>query len=143
MQATPEDVRECAKRVRKALEEMKPADLPIGLKQFPRGACGDACLLLGAALADRNLGEFRYVCGHNYHEGKPESHAWLVGEGLIIDITADQFGAGMPPVFVESRSAWHARWEEVDEMGPADYRQWRGHTLHEIGAVYETIKLKL
>ncbi|CAN7705915.1 hypothetical protein [Mesorhizobium sp. LjNodule214] len=138
-----EHIRECAQRVRAALARLKPEELPIGLKLFPRGACGDACLILGAALQDKALGNFRYVCGLTHKDGGNESHAWLVGEGLIIDITADQFMDGMPAVFVESASDWHDRWDDVTEPGPADYRQWRGHTLHELDQVYETIKPRL
>lgn len=138
-----EQIRECAERVRAALQGFNPEDLPVGLKLFPRGACGDACLLLGAALQDQELGNFRYVCGLTHKDGSNESHAWLVGEGLIIDITADQFGDGMPAVFVGGASDWHDRWKDVVETGPADYRQWRGHTLHELNKVYETIKSQL
>ncbi|MCF6113878.1 hypothetical protein [Mesorhizobium muleiense] len=135
-----EQIKECAERVRAALQRLNPEDLPIGLKLFPRGACGDACLLLGAALQDRELGDFRYVCGLTHKDGGNESHAWLIGEGLIIDITADQFADGMPAIFVDSASHWHDRWTDVVETGPADYRQWHGATLAEIDQVYKAIK---
>lgn len=138
-----EKIRECATKVRAALQRINPEDLPIGLKLFPRGACGDACLILGAALQYKNLGDFRYVCGLTHKDGGNESHAWLVGEGLIIDITADQFEDGMPEVYVESESDWHDRWEDITETGPADYRQWRGMTLHELHQVYQAIKPQL
>lgn len=136
-------IRDCAARVRAALESLTPEELPIGLKSFPRGACGDACLILGAALRDGGLGNFRYVCGLTHKDGGNESHAWLVGEGLIVDITADQFEDGMPAVYVETGSNWHERWGEVEEPGPADYRLWSGLTLHELHKVYETIKPQL
>lgn len=138
-----EQIRECVERVREALQGLNPDDLPIGLKLFPRGACGDACLILGAALQDKELGDFRYVCGLTHKDGGNESHAWLVGEGLIIDITADQFMDGMPAAFVEPASDWHDRWDDVTEAGPADYRQWKGHTLYELDQVYEAIKHQL
>ena len=138
-----EQIRECARRVRAALESLKPEQLPIGLIMFPCGACGDACLILGAALQDQKLGDFRYVCGLTHKDDGNESHAWLVGEGLIIDITADQFEDGMPAVYVDAGSDWHERWTDVVEAGPADYRQWQGHTLHELDQVYHTIKPQL
>jgi len=138
-----EQIKECAERVRAALQDLNPDDLPVGLKLFPRGACGDTCLILGAALKDRELGDFRYVCGLTHKDGGNESHAWLIGEGLIIDITADQFEDGMPAVFVEPGSDWHDRWDDIMETGPADYRQWRGATLTELDLVYQTIKPQL
>lgn len=136
-------IRECAARVRAALESLTPEELPIGLKWFPRGACGDACLILGAALKDQKLGDFRYVLGLTHRDGGNESHAWLVGEGLIVDITADQFEDGMPTVYAETGSDWHDRWAPITEMGPADYRLWNGLTLHEMHQVYETIRPQL
>ncbi|MBZ9984748.1 hypothetical protein LB521_26820 [Mesorhizobium sp. BR-1-1-8] len=141
--ASVDQIRECAARVRAALQGFNPEYLPIGLKSFPRGACGDACLILGAALQDRELGDFRYVCGLTDKNGSNESHAWVIGEGLIIDITADQFADGMPAVFVGSASKWHDRWTEVVETGPADYRKWKGHTLYELDQLYEAIKPQL
>jgi hypothetical protein len=35
-----EQIRECADRVRAALQGLNPEDLLVGLKLFPRGACG-------------------------------------------------------------------------------------------------------
>lgn len=142
-QMSIEQIRECAARVRAALEGLRPEELPIGLQLFPRGTCGDACLILGAALQDQELGDFRYVCGLTHKDGGNESHAWLVGEGLIIDITADQFEDGMPAIFVGETSDWHDRWADVMETGSADYRLWTGLTLHELHQVYEAIKRQL
>ncbi len=36
-----------------------------------------------------------------------ESHAWLVVGGMIVDITADQFGK--PSTIVARHSPWHAK----------------------------------
>lgn len=89
------------------------------------------------------MGSFRYVCGLTDKRGSNEAHAWLVGEGLVIDITADQFGDGMPAVFVEADSDWHGRWQDVVETGPADYREWNGHALHYLEELYCEIKPEL
>ena len=58
-----QELREIAKRFRVAIKRV-PRDLrPIGLQNFPQGACGDSCLLLGAHLADCGIEGFQYVCG--------------------------------------------------------------------------------
>ncbi|MDO9485389.1 MAG: hypothetical protein Q7K25_04940 [Actinomycetota bacterium] len=61
-------------------------------KDFPRGVCGDTCLLLGQYLSNLGLGEWLYCSGSSYGpNGEFRSHAWLVQNGWIVDITADQF----------------------------------------------------
>lgn len=132
-------IKQCAASVRAALEGISAEERPIGFKLFPRGACGDASLVLAAILRDEGLGNFRYVCGLTHNDIGNESHAWLCGEGLIVDITADQFNDGMPPVFVEPESDWHNRWEDVVEQ-PADYREWHGHGLDDVNRVYRLVK---
>lgn len=59
-----------------------------GLADFPEGACGDASLLLGQLLSDEGLGQWWYCTGHL----NGNSHAWLERGGVIVDLTADQFG---------------------------------------------------
>lgn len=61
--------------------------------QFPHGCCGDASDLLGQYLLENGI-ESYYVCGNRYFDDPEEgtqSHAWLLVEGLIVDITGDQF----------------------------------------------------
>ena len=51
--------------------------------RFPRGCCGDVSSLLGQYLLENNI-KSNYVCGM-------QSHAWLVVDRMIVDITGDQF----------------------------------------------------
>lgn len=113
--------------------------LAIGLSMFPRGACGDTSLLLGAALKDQGLGTFRYVCGSNSQDGQFESHAWLHSDGIIVDITADQFNDGMPSVFVGSDPGWYSKWSEVTDLGEGDYRLCLGGYSGELEASYRMV----
>ncbi len=53
------------------------------------------------------LGEFFYVCGMN--DGA--SHAWLEVDGLIVDITGDQF-SDRSGIYVDKPDAWYGEWEE-------------------------------
>jgi hypothetical protein len=93
---------------RGAIERTPRGSMPT-LAQFPRGACGDASLLLGEYLARNGVGSGTYVCG-TFRSG-PNSgatHAWLDVRGFIVDITSDQFTHGpQMAVFVSASSAWH------------------------------------
>lgn len=134
-----DSIRDLATRFRSALDLIDRASLSIGLQQFPLGACGDTCLLLGTALIERGLGEFRYVCGHTHEHGAFDSHAWLSSGNLIVDITADQFGDGMPPVFVGRDGHWYSRWHNISDLGPADYRRWDVSYANEMDRNYRLI----
>lgn len=93
-----------AKRFREAIARCKPQLKAISLREFPSGSCGDASDLLGIYL-QQSLGiSAEYIAGW-FNEG---SHAWLEFEGLIIDITADQFH-GCEPVIVTSSSELHSK----------------------------------
>lgn len=50
-----------ANEMRKAIEAVPQAELPLPLSYFPRGACGDACLLLGAYFSDQGINDFECV----------------------------------------------------------------------------------
>lgn len=96
------------------------------------GCCGDSSNLLAAYLADQGFHNFDYVLGYFKRPNGP-SHAWLEGEGLIIDITGDQFidrvQDGLPPVFVSRSAAWHELYfVNQDRQGNADFRTHQ--TLH-------------
>ncbi len=62
-------------------------------RNFPRGCCGDTCVLLAQYLLEHGIRTV-YVCG-TYRDKISEniqSHAWLLTENkLILDITGDQF----------------------------------------------------
>lgn len=62
-------------------------------RKFPTGQCGNASNLLAQYLIDNGISSILYVNGTYYGENSydSQSHAWLVVEGLIVDITAEQF----------------------------------------------------
>ena len=75
---------------------------------FPRGCCGAAVELLAAFLERRGHSRFAYVCGLGVDvDGRHSSHAWLERDGLIVDVTRDQFGKDGEPVLVTTDSSWH------------------------------------
>lgn len=94
---------------REQFEKQKAlGQLPAHLQSFPRGCCGVVSELLGDYL-NAQLGlQVEYVCG----EQDGGSHAWLELNGVVIDITGDQFD-GRPPVFIAARDEWYISWEET------------------------------
>lgn len=105
------------------------------LEQFPHGACGEASDLLAMYLSDHGMGEFEYVSGER--ERDDHSHGWLEQAGLIIDITADQFGDGQPEVLVTTERAFHSQFDPVVSR-PADF--FDDHTLSRLQPAYAVLK---
>lgn len=101
-----------ATECRHLLEQAKPRlrHLP-SLADFPLGACGDASLVLAWYLRQHGLTELiAYVCSNEI-----PSHAWLEVEGWLVDITADQFSSGHPPIWVlpAAQSKFHQEYHPV------------------------------
>jgi len=83
---------------------------------FPAGCCGDATDLLGIYLLKHHSLESDYVCGHGLGDNSNQTHAWLVCQDYIIDITADQFnddGYELPSVIIEKQSPFHELFYEL------------------------------
>jgi hypothetical protein len=81
----------------------------ISLQHFPRGSCGDAAELLGEYLRDRGFGDWTYWNGFRPADEPFGSHAWVAKDGILIDVTADQFSDVTEPVIVTSDWSWHNR----------------------------------
>ena len=88
-------------------------------RAFPRGCCGDTCYRLGQYLLDHDIAS-TYVCGNYYYdnpEGRWQSHAWIMVNELIVDITGDQFKFSQDfiyynlPVYVGKTDAFHELFE--------------------------------
>lgn len=101
---------------------------------FPKGCCGDTSELLAQYLKTKGI-KTLYVWGQDPRG----SHAWLVVEdelvnghmldhhildgaeyvqdGLIIDITADQFGE--PPIYVGRENEFYKRYS-IERVFPCD-----------------------
>ena len=100
-----DSIQAAAERFRRALEEGGLTH--VTLQAFPRGSCGDASELLGEYLSGCGLGDWTYRWGVR----KQQTHAWLEQGGVIVDITADQFGEGMPSVLITRDRRWHEAFE--------------------------------
>jgi hypothetical protein len=109
--ATQEDVRRLAQGFRAALLRIPPAERRISLQQFPHGACSDASLLLGQYLADNRSGIWLFRSGVR---SEPFfTHAWLELNGLVVDITADQFDDIREEIVLTRDRGWYAHWQPV------------------------------
>ncbi len=118
-----DQLRTAAARFRMAIERCNRNELGIGFEKFPEGSCGDATQLLGAYLADEGFGTFTYVSGWRGHPNSGGySHAWLEADGIIVDITAEQFAGIDQKVIVTRHSDWHAAFQRNEQVGTADYR---------------------
>lgn len=109
MAPSHEAVIKAAYAFRAAIDAAGPEPWSTKHIQFPRGACGHAAELLGRHLMNQLGVVADYVCrmAHSDIEGWTGSHAWLEWDGLVIDITGDQFG--WPPVIVARDSTPHHR----------------------------------
>ncbi|WP_426215754.1 hypothetical protein [Pseudomonas sp. DWRC2-2] len=86
---------------------VETGNVPMHIQGFPRGCCGIISELMGDYLNTVGIGEFFYVCGMK--DGA--SHAWLEVDGLIVDITGDQF-SNRPGIYVDKPDAWYGEWQE-------------------------------
>ena len=84
---------------------------------FPAGCCGDTTDLIGLYLLKYHGLDSEYVCGQGLERHSTKSHAWLVCQEYIIDITADQFnnlGYELPSVIIEKHSPFHELFDETN-----------------------------
>ena len=137
-------VRVVAEEVRSALETCGPESGLPGLKHFPSDSCADAVLLLGARFDDLGLGPFDAVGGEfgEVAAAGRRTHAWLERDGLIVDITADQFSGSNPPVLVTRERRWHRLFHETNR-GVADFRRYGPQASAELGEVYACLQQML
>jgi len=119
---------------RKAIEVSPRDKLPITFSNFPRGACGDVTLLLGAFLIEQGLEPFDYMLG----ERGSSSHAWLQRGNLVVDVTADQFTDCDSSIIVADGSEWHRKFDGK-RLHVADYHIYDERTRVILGSAYSVI----
>lgn len=125
---------------RTALLSCKMDKLLISLKGFPLGACGDASYLLAKYLESNGCGPFEYVQGKRDIDGY--THAWLEINGVIVDITADQFDGQENTVLVITDRSWHTQFKET-ERDDADFEKFDNYTVSNLNRSYEIIMEEL
>lgn len=106
-----EEIKNSIRQIRRALERFEKNDFDCmvnfhGSRDFPSGWCGDATDLLGLYLQQFHKIESSYVNGIGLAHNASASHAWLLCDGYIIDIIADQFnkkGYNLPSVIITKK----------------------------------------
>jgi hypothetical protein len=102
-----------AERFRSALDGCDRSGWGIQFQSFPRGSCGAVCEVFGRYLAERFGIYAMYVSGRGrIHRDLVSSHAWLEIDGMIVDITGDQFGRAK--VVVTRDDSWFDRFKDLD-----------------------------
>lgn len=81
----------------------------ITLQHFPRGSRGEAAELFGEYLRDLGFGDWTYWNGFRPADEPFGSHAWVAQDGILVDVTADQFPDVTDSVIVTSDWSWHNR----------------------------------
>lgn len=102
-------LRELASDFRAAIEESKDVEPTLHrLAAFPKDCCDISSIFLNAYLKANEVAGIEEVRGEPAGpDAQQWAHTWLEANGIVIDITADQFGR--PPVIVTRHSAWHSQ----------------------------------
>lgn len=93
-------------------------------------------------MIDRGYGEFHYVSGERGNNKDRYSHAWLLQDQLIIDITADQFNEIEQKVTVTDSSEWHKTFK-TKLVSIADFSVYDDYSKAVLQDAYNVIKSRL
>ncbi|WP_073664360.1 hypothetical protein [Pseudomonas aeruginosa] len=116
---------------RKELDKLRGlGQLPEHLETFPSGCCCAVSVLLGDYLKRQLCLPAEYVQG--IRDG--DSHGWIELNGIVIDITSDQF-EGRSPVFIAAKDSWYDSWE-------VEARREAVHCIKEQADVEERVVLR-
>ena len=109
-------IRKITERLRATLESAQAGEGELKwLERFPRACCNFTSNLLLLELHDAKISPLRRMIGTITDDGGSdlENHVWVIADGTIVDITADNFG--LEKVVVTKTSEWH---ESLSEIGP-------------------------
>ncbi|WP_411755101.1 hypothetical protein [Serratia sp. (in: enterobacteria)] len=126
-------------KIRAGFERMDKSNLPVTFRNFSRGSCGDTCEVLAELLKELGYGCFLYVAGQR---DNGYSHAWLEQDGLVIDITADQFDEVSVPVYMGPINSWYQDFA-VQQKHEAGYNRLDVRSKARLSGVHLRIKVEL
>jgi len=87
-------------------------------------------------LHNQGLGEWNRVNGRR--PGGSRTHAWVQREGVVADITADQF-ADRPAVFVDYLDDWYMGMLDVQDGNAVDITYWNSEQKAAYDAVVRRV----
>jgi len=87
---------------------------------FPNGTCDFSSFILARILDEVCSVESRYVVGcHHPRLSHRQRHVWLEAEGVVLDITHDQFAdTGMAGWVFPLDNAWHRKFQQQCRKAP-------------------------
>ena len=111
------------------------------LRNFPNGSCSDTSILLARFMIEKECGYFQRMFG----EKIDGTHVWLSQNGIIVDITASQFGKNIDSVIVTRDHSWHNMFTVVEEKdSDIEYiRLSSPHIYAQLNSSYDEILSKL
>lgn len=112
------DLVQIANAFRKAFETVGRGQKFGNFPHFPEGCCSWASLFIGNFLIEEYGLRPQKVYSALRHSGS--KHEWVLLDGIIIDITADQFDDALGSVIVEPESQWHVKFKasEISDYLP-------------------------
>lgn len=147
------DLEELVRNFRNAIERAQDNSEPGEFfRKFPTGQCGNTSDLLAQYLIDNKIRNIEFVSG-TYYSDNPEdpdnkqSHAWLLVNGLIIDITCDQFKTHNTPlkcnksIYIGPMSNYYRQFDTHHLKNYQHYgldKEWPHY--NQLCSIYETIK---
>ena len=109
--------------IRKTLESLDKSDFHsnasfhLCFSNFPIGCGEGATNLLGLYLKQKYDINTEYVSAKGLGNNQEQSHTWLMCDGFIVDITADQFNEGghdVTDVMIMKESYFHTLFDDID-----------------------------
>jgi hypothetical protein len=107
------DLQIIASAFRRSFETVDLSKSPGALPHFPEGCCHWASYMIGHYLKYEQKCDPSEVIGERSAADGVENHSWLNINGLVIDITSDEFDDSDEKVIVSKNSAWHKKWRVV------------------------------
>lgn len=128
------------RQFRHAIKQSRVRQMDPCFLRFPTGSCGDASELLARYLVEKGFLEVHVVNGERFLREKEtyESHSWVEVDGVIVDITADQFGDMAESVVVTTDRIWHSQFS-VTWRHPGGYKWTDSYTRGRLDKLYEEI----
>ncbi len=150
---TEDELRKIATNFRQAIEESDFSEASIGKEanirvgDFPDSACSEICTVFGIVLTRLyNLTPLIEKVAQIENDKKEwfGTHHWLEHNGIIIDITADQFEMVQDKVIVSSESQFHKEYGKQIESYTENFDlekqfEWIKPIYNEIFPKYEAI----
>ena len=101
---------------RKAFEASDLSRAPGFLPHFPEGCCSWATWMIGHFLKFEMCQSVEEINAERASLSGTLPHAWLSADGIIIDITSDEFEDSEARVIVSRNSDWHKTWSIVQTI---------------------------